>query len=153
MFPQSKILDMRNVERAYKRIMETATPSESGCLVSTYSTGSHGYTQAWDGQTVVLAHRVVWEHHNGPIEDGWTVDHTCHNKRCVNVEHLRYLTSLDNARRNKAGRDWPLGQCVNGHPDSIYWRPKSETRTKGYCHACRMDLQRRRRKGVAPPPR
>ena len=93
---------------------------------------------------MVLAHRVVWEHHHGPIPAGMTVDHICHNKRCIEIEHLRMLTNLDNARRNGPG-DWPLdGRCKNGHPASS-WRPKSPTNMKGYCHDCRMVIQRRRR--------
>ena len=136
---------MRNIEAAYDRIAHWADRDEStGCLISRYSVGSHGYAQAWDGETVVLAHRIVWEYHHGPIPDGMTVDHeVCRNRKCVEVAHYRLLTNLDNARRH-TGRDWPLGFCVNGH-DHSWWMPKSETRAKGYCHACRLTAQAKRR--------
>jgi hypothetical protein len=48
------------------------------------------------------------------------------------------LTNLDNARRNKAGRDWPLGTCIRGHGPE-HWRPKCSTRQKGYCAKCRAE--------------
>ena len=46
-----------------------------------------------------------------------TVDHVCKVRRCVNPDHLRLLDNFENARRT-SGRDWPLGQCRQGHPDS-----------------------------------
>lgn len=139
---------MRNISKAHDRITAWADRDlDTGCLVSRYSVGSHGYAQAWDGETVVLAHRIVWERHHGPVAKGMTVDHLCHNRKCVEIEHLRELSNLENARRNKAGADWPAGQCINGHDDATYWRPKGPMRVKGYCHACRMDAQRRRRRG------
>lgn len=135
---------MRNLEAAYQRIVHWADRVDD-CLVSRYSVGSHGYAQAWDGNTVVLAHRVVWERENGPIPSGWTVDHEeCRNRKCVEITHLRLITNLDNARRNKAGRDWPIGsgECIRGHSES-FWRPKGPVRKKGYCSACRQENRAR----------
>lgn len=31
---------------------------------------------------VLLAHRVSWEMHNGPIPEGKYIDHICHNTLC-----------------------------------------------------------------------
>ena len=137
----------RNLPAAYRRIIDRTAQAAGGCLICTYSTGSHGYAQAWDGQTVVLAHRIVWEYHHGPIAPGMTVDHAvCRNRRCVNVQHLRLIPNLDNARRNAPGRDWPIGkrECIRGH-DASWWRAKGPTRAKGNCHACRMVRQAERR--------
>jgi hypothetical protein len=121
-------------ERVYQRIIHNADRDEAtGCLVSRYSIGgrrdgkgSDGYSQiGWqqDGQRIVVScHRALWVYLEGPIPDGMTVDHMCppggHNKRCQERKHLRLLTNFDNARRT-FGRDWPLGQCANGHPDSL----------------------------------
>lgn len=136
----------RNLAAAYDRIIRKSDWI-GGCLVCGYSTGSHGYAQAWDGVTVVLAHRIVWEWNHGPIPEGVTVDHeVCRNRRCVNIEHLRLLPNLDNARRNLQGRDWPIGEgeCIRGHHQS-WWRPKGPERSKGYCHGCRMVRQAEKR--------
>lgn len=126
----------------YERVIKwTDRDPETGCLVSRYSVGSHGYAQAWDGTTVVLAHRLVWMHTDGPIPEGMTVDHTCKNKKCVERSHLRLLTNFDNARRT-SGRDWPLGQCINGHSDEhLYTQPNGRTR----CRICKREYQRQYR--------
>lgn len=119
---------------------------EHGCHISTYSVASHGYAQIgwvdeWDGRTkMVTAHRAAWVHANGQIPEGMTIDHLCKQRRCVNLEHLRMLENFENARRT-SGRDWPLGQCVNGHPDSelVHWGGKWK------CRPCTLDVQRRYR--------
>lgn len=109
-------------ESAALRAYTKYTASDDGCFISTYSVSTHGYAQVgWgnkrDGHSGTTAHRAAWTHVNGQIPDGMTIDHTCKNRRCVNVDHLRMLTNYENARRT-AGRDWPLGECVNGHPNS-----------------------------------
>lgn len=130
-------------ERVQARLLARVVMGPNGCHVSEYSTGSHGYAQiGWygeDGKTQMrLGHRVAWEARHGPIPDGLTVDHLCHNRRCVNVDHLRLLTNRENGQRN--GRhghaDWPLGQCPNGHPDS-------ERNRRGRCRTCSAASQRR----------
>lgn len=100
-------------ERAYER-----WESDGDCWISTYSVASHGYAQiGWNNKPerhVVLAHRAAWEHVNGPVPRGMTIDHLCKQRRCVNPGHLRILDNYENARRTQ-GRDWPLGECANGH--------------------------------------
>ena len=51
------------------------------------------------------AHRVSYEACVGPIPRELEVDHICHNKLCVNPEHLQLLTHQENlARRPRVGR-------------------------------------------------
>lgn len=117
--------------------------------VSTYSVASHGYPQiGWQDEggrmRGTTAHRAAWVHHNGrQLNLGETVDHECKNVLCVRPDHLRALPNLENARRT-SGRDWPVGTCRHGHGPE-HWRPKGPTRAKGFCHACRMVRQRRKR--------
>jgi len=114
--------------------------SPTGCHISTYSVASHGYAQiGWqvnrDGKsksTMTTAHRAAWTFVYGAIPEGMTIDHLCKNKRCVRIDHLRMLSNYENARRT-AGRDWPLGQCVNGHPDSLL---RMQPGGKRVCSVC-----------------
>jgi len=110
------------------------------CLISIYSTGSHGYAQVgWteDGKTkTVLAHRAAWEFENGPMPAGMTLDHICKNKRCVNPAHMRVLDNYENARRT-AGRDWPLGECVNGHSNDHL---ETFSGGKTHCGICAREM-------------
>lgn len=109
------IIPPRVAERAATRCYVDA----NGCHISTYSTASHGYAQiGWscpEGRWLVTAHRAAWVHATGEqIPKGMTIDHLCRERRCVNPDHLRMLSNFENARRTR-GRDWPLGQCANGH--------------------------------------
>lgn len=131
-------------ERVAARAATRFVVDEHGCHISTYSVASHGYAQiGWtdgDYRQVVTAHRAAWVHVNGQIPEGMTIDHLCKERRCVNVAHLRILENFQNARRT-SGRDWPLGQCVNGHPDSelVHWGGKWK------CRVCFNEAQRRYR--------
>lgn len=75
----------------------------------------------------------------GPVPLGHTLDHLCKQKRCVNPAHMRILTNYENARRT-SGRDWPLGQCVNGHSNSNSYRQPSGKRV---CRPCKKEYSRR----------
>lgn len=135
-------------ERAARRAA-TAYVVVGECWVSTYSVGSHGYAQiGWDvgegRRRATTAHRAAWVHFTGAqIPTGMTVDHLCKTRKCVNPAHLRVLTNFENARRT-SGRDWPVGACAHGHPNSVHWH-KPASGGKGYCTACRADRQRRDR--------
>ena len=108
-------------ERAATKYVE----DDDGHWISTYSVASHGYAQiGWKAEetgrmTGTTAHRAAWTHWFGPIPEGMTVDHKegkC-PRPCVHRDHLRLLSNFENARRT-FGRDWPEGQCRNGHPNS-----------------------------------
>ncbi len=47
------------------------------------------------------AHRTAYEIWVGPIPDGHEVDHTCHNKLCINPAHLEAVTHPENLRRRR----------------------------------------------------
>jgi hypothetical protein len=133
-------IPQRVLDRARQRIVA----GDNDCAISTYSVGSHGYAQiGWTegGKSHMrLAHRVVWEAEHGEIPEGMTVDHLCKTRKCVNVDHLRLLTNFENARRT-SGRDWPLGECVNGHPNSALRLHGA----KSVCGSCSADWQRQYR--------
>ncbi|MGJ4084383.1 HNH endonuclease signature motif containing protein [Corynebacterium macclintockiae] len=142
------IIPSRVAERAASRY-----ETDGDCWISTYSVASHGYAQiGWqDGsyRQVVTAHRAAWVYHNeAQIPDGHTVDHLCKNRRCVNPGHLRALSNFENARRTR-GRDWPVGTCANGHPNSeLYWNGE-----RYRCRLCKATHNRNyyRRKRAATP--
>ncbi|MGE3990343.1 HNH endonuclease signature motif containing protein [Pseudorhodoplanes sp.] len=58
-------------------------------------------------RTAMAAHRRVFELFNGPIPDGFTVDHVCAewvadpwlSRLCVRPEHLEAISGAENTRR------------------------------------------------------
>lgn len=131
---------------ALRALSKFALEAPTGCHVSTYSTGSHGYAQiTWvlpSGKTAgTTAHRAAWTAIHGAIPPGMTIDHTCKTRRCVNVAHLRMLPNYENARRT-LGRDWRLGECINGHPNSESYQQPSGKRI---CRPCNEAAQLRYR--------
>ena len=69
---------------------------DGGCHLWNAYIHPHGYGRFNDGTRMVFAHRWAYEHANGPIPDGLYVDHICHTRSCVNVEHLRLVTRKQN---------------------------------------------------------
>lgn len=61
-----------------------------------FATKTKGVTRTW------RAHRIAYEWAYGPIPDGMLVDHRCHNRRCVNPDHLRLATRNQN-NQNRQG--------------------------------------------------
>lgn len=51
---------------------------------------------------VINAHRAAWILFRGPIPAGQQIDHMCHNRACVNPEHLNVVTHKQNME-NRAG--------------------------------------------------
>lgn len=138
----------RVAARAYANV----TVQQSGCWISNYSVGNHGYAQiGWaDGAKnhMVLAHRASWVNINGQLPVGFTLDHVCKVRTCVNPEHLRLLSNFENARRTN-GTDFPLGECAHGHPNSMLVKIRRSSKsgpTDGItCGECRRIRQIRYR--------
>lgn len=69
----------------------------SGCWLWVGGTNGKGYGQLWiDGEPSIMAHRLSWELHNGPIPKGMLVCHKCDTPPCVNPDHLFIGTDKDN---------------------------------------------------------
>lgn len=64
-----------------------------------------GARKGWKAQ----AQRVAWRLTNGPVADGYDVDHLCHNQLCCNPKHLEPVTHGENMRRM-----WALRKALKG---------------------------------------
>ena len=83
------------LERNFKRI------DKSECWEWKGSIHSRGYGKFRYSDKTYKAHRVSYELYVGNIEEGLMICHKCHNKKCVNPNHLYAGTAQDNANDNK----------------------------------------------------
>lgn len=70
--------------------------ASTGCRQWTRALTNKGYAIiTLDGKRQ-LAHRVVYARHHGPIPADKVIDHTCGNRGCINIAHLRLVTTKQN---------------------------------------------------------
>lgn len=90
------------------------TGSIAGCV------DKNGYVRIRYNCVLLLAHRIIWEMHNGKIPEGMEIDHINHDRSDNRIENLRLASRLENSKntsllkRNKSGR---VGVC---------WRKKEK---------------------------
>lgn len=75
--------------------------------------GRHGHK--------LYAHRYSFELVNGDIPSGLQIDHICHNRKCVNPEHLRLATNKQNHEHYRG----PTVRSTSGIR-GVYWHKTSQ---------------------------
>jgi len=89
-----------NARPPYERVMARIRVEDGHWLDPSTSRQGYGQVSAGrKGAPPLKSHRVVYEHHRGPIPVGMVIDHLCRTKACVNPDHLEVVTQTENCRR------------------------------------------------------
>jgi hypothetical protein len=129
-------------------VLARTTVTSDQCWIYECTPTPRGYGKVCVDRVPRLAHRVVYEALVGPIPDGLTLDHLCHNTLCVNPAHLEPVTASENTRRqwrdgraNAGAANREKTHCRNGHPfagDNLYVKPSGER----CCRTCRRERRK-----------
>lgn len=97
------------------------------------------------------AHRFIYEYLVGEIAKGLVTDHLCRNRKCVNPEHLEFVTDKININRGIGNRQKEKTCCPLGHKytkENTYYYKNSRTCRK--CSALKSRIYRRKQKESVP---
>lgn len=132
-------------------LLERSEPQPNGCVHFTGATSPSGYGNVFVEGSSRRAHRAAYELFVGPIPDGLTIDHLCHNdddtcpggplclhRRCVNPTHLAPKSIADNTAaspKSVGSINAAKTHCIHGHP---FDEDNTARRSNGHrqCKAC-----------------
>lgn len=121
-------IDMAHFRRRAGLFWERVERAEE-CWPWTMARQDSGYGRArLPGYPTMPAHRVAYMLANGPIPDGYHIDHLCRNPPCCNPAHLEAVTPAENHRRTR--RDFAASihervRKTGGSSWQVKWREHS----------------------------
>lgn len=110
--------------------LDTVARGQARCWLWKGRPNADGYCYLWVESRLVLVHRFVYEHTQGPIPAGFEVDHMCHIRNCL--LHLEAVTPKINSTRSADRRTFRKGLNLGPAPHWIAPTP-FETELLGKC--------------------
>jgi len=83
------------------------------------------YRKRWGDNSFEMFHRFVWRAHNGPIPDGYEINHLCGNRACQNVKHMECIPGDEHAIKTNEERYSHIKQAAKK-----YWLDTKCTATE-----------------------
>lgn len=101
------------------RLMWAKMKTPKGCWEWTGSLRPTGYPQSVSANgsrgagLTYRPQRLMFHWFKYPIPDGFTIDHLCKNRKCVNPDHMEAVSHGENASRANKRK-----YCKRGHPQT-----------------------------------
>lgn len=86
-------------------------------------------------------HRILWEHHNGPIPPRHDIHHRCGNRSCCNPAHLEAMPHSEHPKKHPSPKQ---DTCRRGHPmrePNLYFKAGNRS-----CRQCCLDREKERKR-------
>lgn len=138
-----------NPERVWKFIKFPKNLNE--CWIWKSVLNNKGYGVFGFDSKKYKAHRFMYEYLIGEIPKELVTDHLCRNRKCVNPEHLEFVTDKVNINRGIGNRQKEKTHCPFGHKyteENTYHHNNARTCRK--CSAVKMSIKRKKQKEGVP---
>lgn len=134
--------DQRKPSALRERILAMVQVDDGGCWRWQGYVGPKGYGQVRGVGRTESAHGAAYREWKGEIPQGWTLDHLCRVRDCVNPEHLEAVPHRINLLRGETvtAQHAAKTHCPQGHPyagDNLIVRPKPNGGSGRTCRTCR----------------
>jgi hypothetical protein len=102
------------------------------CLIWQGKPTNYGYGQIKVRGIMHAPHRLSYELYKGTILQGYTIDHLCRHRLCINPNHLEAVTRIVNVMRGNGTGAMNARKilCRHGHCFDRIWAGKR------YCTTC-----------------
>jgi len=97
-----------------RRLTHVLPEEAGGCHVFLGQLIKGGYGRVTIEGRKILAHRAAFELVNGPIRDGFDLDHLCRLSCCIRLSHLEAVPTAVNVRRGLVCMNG-VTHCPQGH--------------------------------------
>ena len=100
------------------KILKHIRVRDDGCWESALKAKTHaGYSRVSVKNSTFMFHRITYHIFNGRINKGMQIDHICQKRFCINPDHLRQVTPLQNAHSSNTSAHLfsVRTHCKNGH--------------------------------------
>lgn len=138
---------MHDLDRFYSK-----TAVEGDCIVWIAGRSPSGYGKFSVKRKHYRAHRWIYEQQFGEIPADKQIDHTCNNRACVNLAHLRVATAWENTHAPHSTTPARLNSekthCPQGH-ELADWNVPTALLERGErgCKSCNLARSRNRYRG------